>query len=197
MEHCMIYFTADWHLDHEAILKHCPARRAKWPTIAEMNAGVVEACNEVVGRQDELIILGDWAWMASRLGSHRAKIRAKRIGVVLGNHDAPSCRNHVGWTSDLLYTKRNGIQFHLSHYPIASWRNREHNAIHLYGHCHGRMEARLDAMFPGRYAMDVGIDNAYRLLGAYRPFSLCEVVGLLNWVPFTPPTPEGLSTDPP
>ncbi len=50
-----------------------------------------------------------------------------------------------------------------------------HGAIHLYGHSHSSAEEGLDKKFPGRRSMDVGIDNAYRLLGEYRPFSWDEI----------------------
>jgi hypothetical protein len=41
------------------------------------------------------------------------------------------------------------------------------------------MEEQLDQWFPGRKAMDVGVDNIYRLTGEWRPISLDEVRGRL------------------
>jgi hypothetical protein len=38
------------------------------------------------------------------------------------------------------------------------------------------MEEQLDQWFPGRKAMDVGVDNIYRLTGEWRPISLDEIL---------------------
>lgn len=40
----------------------------------------------------------------------------------------------------------------------------------FYGHCHSNMEDKYNR---GKQ-MDVGVDNAYKLLGEYRPFSFEE-----------------------
>lgn len=55
-----------------------------------------------------------------------------------------------------------------------------HGGYHLYGHCHSTFEKKLNALFIGRKAMDVGIDNIHRLLGEWRPISLDEVLYFLG-----------------
>lgn len=56
----------------------------------------------------------------------------------------------------------------LMHFPITIWNKAHHDRVHLYGHVHGGYTAM-------NRSMDVGIDNAKRLLGEYRPFSEEEV----------------------
>ena len=41
-------------------------------------------------------------------------------------------------------------------------------------------EARLDKIMPCRRSMDVGVDNAYWLLGEWRPFSIDEIITFLE-----------------
>jgi len=41
-------------------------------------------------------------------------------------------------------------------------------------------EAHLDAVIPNRRSLDVGVDNAYRLLGEWRPFAIDEIITLLK-----------------
>ena len=177
----MIYFTADWHLRHANILKHTPARAAQFFDIEQMGEHFISECNRVVKPNDELRILGDWIWGASWAGHYRAKLKVRKIHVVAGNHDARFLINHVSSYKEIDYPKIDGIRFHLAHYPMFSWRGREKaKSIHLYGHSHGRSEAFLNEHFPGRRAMDVGIDNAFALLGEWRPFSLDEILAILK-----------------
>jgi calcineurin-like phosphoesterase family protein len=71
----------------------------------------------------------------------------------------------------MIYCRFGTVHLHLSHYPHASWRGKNHGSIHLYGHSHGSMEEKLNQHWPNRRAMDVGIDIAWR------PFSLDEIIG--------------------
>jgi hypothetical protein len=42
------------------------------------------------------------------------------------------------------------------------------------------MEDYLDSMWPERRSMDVGVDNAFRIFGEYRPFSEYDILNLLS-----------------
>ena len=66
-------------------------------------------------------------------------------------------------------------KFFLSHYAHRVWKASHKGVIHLYGHSHGNLEKESHGK-----SMDVGIDNAKRLLGEYRPFSVEEVINLMN-----------------
>jgi len=59
----------------------------------------------------------------------------------------------------------------------------QHGGIHVYGHSHGLFEDQLNKLWPGRRAMDVGVDYAYRLTREWRPLSLDEV---LHWIEHPP-----------
>jgi calcineurin-like phosphoesterase family protein len=177
----MIYFTADWHIRHGNVLKHMPLRVAAFGNIDTMNECFLSECNRVVKRNDELRVIGDWIWDANWYGHYRARLEVRKIHVVGGNHDYRSLSKHVSSYKEIDYPKIDGIRFHLCHYPIFSWRGREKaKSIHLYGHSHCRSEAFLNEHFPGRRAMDVGIDNAFALLGEWRPFSLDEILAILK-----------------
>jgi calcineurin-like phosphoesterase family protein len=177
----MIWFVADMHLRHGNVLKHMPLRASTFGDIDTMSEHFINECNRVVKPNDELRVLGDWIWGASWYGHYRAKFKVRKIHVVGGNHDYRSLIKHVSSYKEIDYAKIDGIRFHLCHYPIFSWRGRERpKSIHLYGHSHGRSEAFLNEHFPGRRAMDVGIDNAFTLLGEWRPFSLDEILSILK-----------------
>lgn len=71
----------------------------------------------------------------------------------------------------------------LSHYVQAVWNQSHRGAWMLYGHSHASAESWLDAAMPGRRSIDVGVDNAYRVLGEYRPFSFDELNEILSGRP--------------
>jgi len=171
----LTFFTSDLHLGHGNILKHQPVRAIEFGDIDTMDTHLIDSINKTVSKNDELWILGDFAWKASRYGHYRQRLKVRKLHVVMGNHDSSSLRIHVSSLNDMVCHKFDGIKFHLTHYPMLSWSSSNHGSIHLYGHCHGTVENRLR----GR-SMDVGIDNARKLLGAWRPFSINEVLGLLN-----------------
>ena len=63
---------------------------------------------------------------------------------------------------------------------VATWDGSHQGVWHLYGHSHAAAEPWADAHMAGRRSLDVGIDNAYRLLGEYRPWSFEEIRELLG-----------------
>lgn len=75
----------------------------------------------------------------------------------------------------VLNVKVNGRRFFLSHYAHRIWDQSHHGVIHLYGHSHSTLETE-----PWGRSMDVGVDNAFKLLGEYRPFSITEIIDLMD-----------------
>jgi calcineurin-like phosphoesterase family protein len=79
------YFSSDWHLDHVNIIRYCDR---PFKDVDEMNAAIIDNCNELVGEDDTLILLGDHA--LGRYPDSILKLRALRAGVLIlapGNHD--------------------------------------------------------------------------------------------------------------
>ena len=172
-----VYFTSDTHFAHLGILLHQPNRLNAFECIEEMDAQLINSINNTVKRDDILYHLGDFCWSASRAGHYRQRLNVRQLHIVRGNHDSSSLKQHCSTFSDMLCKKFNGQKIHMLHYPMVSWDALHHGGIHLYGHCHGSMEVQLNMWFPNRKAMDVGVDNIYRLTGEWRPISLDEILG--------------------
>lgn len=93
-----LFFTSDLHFDHRpnpqtgkgGILAYCPSRREKWNTVEEMNEGLIQLHNEVVGPDDWVLYLGDFA-MGKRAESvqHAKRLNGRWHGLICGNHDNP------------------------------------------------------------------------------------------------------------
>ncbi len=172
----MNYWTSDLHLGHQGILQHAPIRAARFANVDEMDEYLIHRINQFVQPKDTLWILGDFAWKASKYGHYRQRIKCREINVVRGNHDSSSLRNHVSSLRDMVVRNFNAVRFQMCHYPMHSWSGKEYGSIHLYGHCHGSIETRMDDLYPGRKSMDVGVDAIYRLYEDWIPISLDQIM---------------------
>ena len=76
---------------------------------------------------------------------------------------------------DVLTVTHDKHTFFMSHYSHRVWYGSHKGIIHLYGHSHSSLENQ-----PWGKSMDVGVDNAKKLLGEYRPFSIEEVIDIMS-----------------
>jgi calcineurin-like phosphoesterase family protein len=99
--------------------------------------------------------------------------------MIWGNHDSFSIKDLFSGYYDILNVTVNNQRITLCHYAMAVWDKSHRGAWQLYGHSHTNLEGWIDKAMPGHFSMDVGIDNAARLLGEYRPFSFEEISSIL------------------
>lgn len=175
----------------------------------EMSIELVKQINKHVKHDDILFHLGDWSFGGiNNIWNFRKQINCQTIHLILGNHDhhieynksyiLPSSdtqsyesifNERMGSTDSQreirlksLFTsvqpvksvKHGNNSFFLSHYAHRVWDKSHHAVIHLYGHSHASIDDNWGK------SMDVGVDNAYKLLGEYRPFYLQEVLEIMN-----------------
>lgn len=124
---------------------------------------MIEHWNAVVGPEDEVWHLGDFA-----VGKDAAWIEAcldrlhGRKHLIAGNNDKKRTRKAKAWASVVDYVEQ---EFEdrlvvMCHYPFRSWRKMDKGSINLHGHCHGRLK-------PMARQIDVGVD-----VWAFRPVAL-------------------------
>lgn len=174
-----LWFTADTHFGHARILEF---HRPEFSSAEEMDEHLIEQINRYVSRTDRLYHLGDFQLGGNyleRAKEYLARIRCQEIHLVFGNHDRFSLGRLFRSARQIKQVSHAGRVLVLCHYPMASWPKSHYGSIHLYGHCHGRLEAELDWKFPGRRSMDVGVDAVKKWAGEYRPVSFEEVVSRL------------------
>jgi calcineurin-like phosphoesterase family protein len=162
-----IWFTADLHFGHRNVIPYCKRPYKNVETMARVFAST---WNGLVHPRDHVYVLGDAAW------GNRPEIpwlTGKKF-LIPGNHDEWKVGDFAqqGWEGLPIAHKfrHDRVRYVLSHHPFEvplRWGKGE--TIHLHGHSHGNGEKKL-----GR--LDVGIDNAYKLLGDYRPFTLEEAL---------------------
>lgn len=179
-----------------------------FPSTKEMSRHLVEQINKYVGQDDIFIFLGDWSFGGmENIWNFRKQIICKNIYFVLGNHDShirnnkilPNCKytyqsNTIDWedtildgapktqadcvvsakdlfteVSEVMRLIIDNVEIVSSHYPYEDWREQ----IHLHGHTHSKLPIKENRL-------DVGIDNAFKLFGEYKPFSWKEVKRILK-----------------
>ncbi len=174
----------------------------------EMSRHIVKVFNQTVKEDDILYHCGDWSFGGTQnIWNFRKQLRCKNIHLIHGNHDThikkdielPNCKRAelyssifidgepIGGdtcdyvllsslfvsTNDTLTVKHGNHTFFLSHYSHRVWEGSHKGIIHLYGHSHGSIPDY------GK-SMDCGIDVAKRLLGDYRPFSIEEIIQIMD-----------------
>jgi calcineurin-like phosphoesterase family protein len=147
----VLWFTADTHFGHAAIIEHC---WRPFVFVEQMDEALVERLNACVASSDTLYHLGDFAW-SGRLREFRERIACRHIHLVIGNHDrdrevrAAVRDGLLDSAQEYLRLKVDGLKLVLCHYPFQFWRP---GYIHLHGHSHGSLVPQV----PGR--RDVGVD---------------------------------------
>lgn len=175
----------------------------------EMSREIVSQINKHVKEDDILYHLGDWSFGGiNNIWNFRKQINCRNIHLILGNHDHHMEHNkfiYVNSLKDIKNTeylnicnegdsvnqgvftqhlfssvqhvksvKHGNSSFFLSHFAHRVWDKSHHGVIHLYGHSHATIDDEWGK------SMDVGIDAAYKRYGAYRPFHINEIVGIMN-----------------
>jgi len=169
----MIWFTADTHFDHPFMA----AYRGFRGTSAH-DAAIIEGWNKVVHRGDHVVVIGDIFWTAHPHVTAIWKMLNGTKTIVKGNHDYKWLKKDPQPYKKIYehnYKVKGGKQQHVvaCHYPLLSWNRKVHGAIHVHGHCHGKI-------LPDWHRMDVGMDVAKVMFNEWRPFSLQEIIYLLK-----------------
>ena len=180
-----IYFTSDLHFGHQNILRFC---NRPWKTTEEMDEALIANWNSVVGPDDIVFNLGDfafapnWRWkeILSRLNGHHY--------LILGNHDISRFPGEYIMSlfegvEQQMILKIDGRLVYLNHYPFlcygGTWRDPKSAVYQLFGHVHsgpnisGKDSDKLVNLFPFQY--DVGVDN-----NNYTPISWEQVEKIIQ-----------------
>ncbi len=167
----MIWFSADYHLSHENIMKYC---HRPFKTVEEMNDTILNNVKNLVKPKDILYFLGDLSFNAKI--ARETLIELKTLGLeihfVLGNHDHNNivkiAEEYCTSVSILKDIKIQDQLITLCHYAMRVWNKSHFNAWQLYGHSHGEVP-------PLGKQHDVGVDN-----NNFKPVSYEELIELMN-----------------
>jgi len=173
------FFTADTHFGDPHVLRH---GRAHYGTVAAHDAALIANWNAVVGPEDTVWHLGDFAVEASR--ERCAAVFSELHGVkhlVRGNHDSNRILD-LPWAGEPVESARltlaDGLgrnrRLFLSHYAHRAWPGLWRETLHLFGHSHGWLPDT-------SRSCDVGIDAC-----AGRPVDLAAILARLERADLAP-----------
>ena len=151
------HLIADPHFFHaspdraDGIIRMCGRPYANG---REMNDAMASAWRKVVRKDDDIIVVGDFAHRADPAELKRLfESLPGRKHLIVGNHDGPDTLS-LGWQSihHLCCTSIDSTRVVLCHYPMISWPgSRKPTTLQLYGHHHGKI--------PGnQQSCDIGVD---------------------------------------
>lgn len=175
-------YTSDTHAFHLNILKYS---NRPFKSLEDMHKDFADNVNSVAGKKDIVVHCGDFA-----LGpKHNKKIQLKNaiafremincpnVALTFGNHDYlyenDKFKKLFFKTGDALriYDPDLKTDIIASHYAMVVWNASHYGRISIYGHSHSTLEPWMDYFMPGHRSMDVGVDNAIKILGKYIPFT--------------------------
>lgn len=172
-----LWFTSDSHWGHSRIIQYS---NRPFDSVEQMDQALIDNWNAVVGQNDIVWHLGDFAfcrydkikWILGKLNG--------RKNLVLGNHDKEIVNN---WDEilrlklfesiqDYKVLRVDGQKIIMLHYGLRVWESSHHGSIMLYGHSHGSLPSY------GR-SVDVGVD-CKEITAEYRPVELSEIMEFMK-----------------
>ena len=188
------WFTSDPHFSHSNIMVFC---NRPWTNIQDMNEGLIENWNDVVGDNDIVFVLGDVSWNKDPHDMKRIieRLNGSHIFILPGNHDTKEQFTKIGKRAELISDTAlvfiSGIdedkptrehEFMISHFPLATWPHFRRGVINLHGHIHSGPRSHNEIDQPGfdlilkkNLTYDVGVDN-----NDYKPIEIRDILNKLK-----------------
>jgi len=192
------YFISDTHFGHGNILRFCcrpwlndaemplaqagKQFRVSEESVRKMDDAILDNINAVVGKNDTLYHLGDFAWR--KHGEYRERINCQNVVLILGNHDnLRDVKYQFTEVHEELLVRVEHQQIRLKHYPLLAWEHSYKNVWHAFGHVHGRMghDPDFKKVWERIKSIDVGVDGPWAREDGpmadhrWRPWSMAEV----------------------
>lgn len=183
------FFTSDWHLGHNAVLKY---DNRPFLSLDSMARALIKNYNSMVLPGDTCYFLGDMVWSTRK--DHGANVLRKLNGskiMIIGNHDGTRgsllkmgfdlvlwgatikvgksivTMSHCPWIN----TERSdesGEKYWHNHDKLKHLSVPKHDGYHLHGHCHHGKKIN------GRQF------NVNVSMNEYRPVSLSEIESFIS-----------------
>ena len=187
-----LFITSDTHYAHKNLCRATTEwskegnNTRDFVSLDHMNSTIVNNINEVVGQDDILIHLGDFAFSGiDKIKEFRSRIMCKNIILVYGNHDH-NVKNNRDKVQDLFLDTKDYIdldltipngksterhRFILFHFPICSWDGMAKGVTLCHGHVHLPKHLKIG---DGK-SIDVGMDG-----NDMKPYRIQEVISLMK-----------------
>ena len=169
-----ILFTADLHLGHANIIKHC---ERPFLNAEEMDEHLISAWNVHVRPNDTVYIIGDLIFRNTvSPDNYLSRLRGKKH-LILGNHDKDWIKKadmpkHFISVERFAEISDGQHKITLCHYPLMSWNQIMKGSYMIHGHIHNNR----DAMYFPLIREMPNLLNAGVEINNYHPVKLSELM---------------------
>ena len=137
----MKYYTADTHFGDGRIIDLC---NRPFGSLSEMNSEIMRRWNSIVDNNDDVYIVGDYAFGYRKDLKELTDSLNGRKHLVPGNHDQHWLKNDMYRSSfdvkDIITSiNDDGKSVVLCHYPLCAFVGSINGAFHIYGHVHNNV----------------------------------------------------------
>ena len=169
----MIYYISDLHFGHRNVIEmdHRP-----FETIEEMDETLIRQWNDRVTEQDDVYIVGDFAYRNGYTATWYLRQLKGRKHLIIGNHDRhtikdPKALECFASVETMKRIDDNGRTVCLCHFPVAEWNGKRRGGYHVHGHLHIRRDEVYAFMSRFDHALNAGC-----MINGYRPVTLDELI---------------------
>lgn len=169
----MNLYISDLHFGHKNCIDfdHRP-----FLNVEEMDSTLIKLWNEKVNEDDNVYILGDFAYRNEKTAEWYLRQLKGHKHLVIGNHDGETLKNekamvHFETVEKMMHVTDENKQICLCHFPIAEWNGIRRGSWHIHGHIHGRKDKTFEFMKSRERALNAGC-----MVNNYVPVSLDELI---------------------
>lgn len=171
----MYFYIADTHFGHENIIKLCDRG---FSNVAEMDAFMISRWQERVRPNDDVFVVGDFAYRNKRSASSYLEQLPGIKHLIVGNHDKGLLADKTALQAfasvDRMLELRDaslGCNVTLCHYPLVEWPGFFNESYHVYGHLHNVKKQSFQLMKQVERALNAGVE-----IVDYSPRTLAELI---------------------
>ena len=148
----MNYYTSDLHLGHKNVIKF---DNRPYSDVYEMDDCLIKNWNNKVTDNDDVYIVGDFAFKSGKSSDWYLKQLKGRKHLIIGNHDRVTLNNDKAMKYFVDVDKMKHVsdeyegrthQVCLCHYPMIEWYKSFRGTWLFYGHIHNRKAESFEIM---------------------------------------------------
>lgn len=169
----MIFYTSDLHFGHGNAIDF---DNRPFADVEEMDAQLIKNWNAKVCEEDEVYILGDFAYRNKKPAEWYLQQLKGRKHLVIGNHDVVTLKNETAMeyfetVEKMQHVADGGKHICVCHFPMAEWNGSHRGSWHIYGHIHSTKAETYDFMKAKERALNAGC-----MINNYAPATLDELI---------------------
>lgn len=169
----MNLYVADLHFGHKSVINF---DKRPFSDVEEMDRVLIELWNSRVSKDDDVYVVGDFAYRNEKPHSWYLKQLKGKKHLIIGNHDrklledteAVKYFDSVQHYAEIVDGDKKIVLFH---YPIAEWDGFFGDTWHIFGHYHNSTNSSYQYMKQLDRALNAGV-----CINNYSPCSFNELV---------------------